>query len=93
MGAVAQAFDAVFEVYPEVKLGDMSAAEVERPVLEVTDAEVDKTLEILRKQRIRYEAVDRAAATQRPERGAHRHLARPGRERSLGSTITGESPP
>ena len=36
--------------------------QVERPVLEVTDAEVDKTLEILRKQRIRYEAVDRAAA-------------------------------
>ena len=39
-----------------MKLGDMSAAEVERPVLEVTDAEVDKTLEILRKQRVRYEA-------------------------------------
>ncbi len=55
-------FSAVFEVYPEVKLGDMSAATVERPVLDVTDAEVDKTLEILRKQRIRYEAVDRAAA-------------------------------
>ena len=44
-------FSAVFEVYPEVKLSDMSAAEVERPVLEVTDAEVDKTIEILRKQR------------------------------------------
>ncbi len=55
-------FSAVFEVYPEIKLGDMSAAEVERPVLEVGEAEVDKTIEILRKQRIRYEAVDRAAA-------------------------------
>jgi trigger factor len=55
-------FAAIFEVYPEVKLGDMATAEVERPALEVTDAEVDKTIEILRKQRIRYEAVDRAAA-------------------------------
>ncbi|MBW7900184.1 MAG: trigger factor [Rhodocyclaceae bacterium] len=55
-------FSAVFEVYPEIKLGDMSAAEIERPSLEVGEAEVDKTIEILRKQRIRYEAVDRAAA-------------------------------
>ncbi len=55
-------FSAIFEVYPEVKLGDMSAAEVERPSLEVGEAEVDKTIDILRKQRIRYEAVDRAAA-------------------------------
>ncbi|MBI2305743.1 MAG: trigger factor [Rhodocyclales bacterium] len=55
-------FSAVFEVYPEIKLGDMSAAEIERPALEVGEAEVDKTIEILRKQRIRYEAVDRAAA-------------------------------
>ena len=55
-------FSAVFEVYPEVKLGDISTAEVERPSLEVGEAEVDKTIDILRKQRIRYEAVDRAAA-------------------------------
>ncbi|MFC5301001.1 trigger factor [Azospira restricta] len=55
-------FSAVFEVYPEIALGDMSAAEIERPALEVGEAEVDKTIEILRKQRIRYEAVDRAAA-------------------------------
>jgi trigger factor len=55
-------FSAVFEVYPDVKLGDMSAAEVERPSLEVGEAEIEKTLDILRKQRIRYEAVDRAAA-------------------------------
>lgn len=55
-------FAAVFEVYPEVTLGDMSAAEIERPSLEVGEAEVDKTIEILRKQRIRYETVDRAAA-------------------------------
>jgi len=45
------AFDATFEVYPEVKLGDLSAAEVERVSTEVTEAAVDKTLDILRKQR------------------------------------------
>src|SRR5450432_1343739 len=45
------AFDATFEVYPEVKIGDLSTAEVERVSTEVTDAAVDKTIEILRKQR------------------------------------------
>jgi trigger factor len=45
------AFDATFEVYPEVKIGDLSAAEVERVGTEVTEAAIDKTLEILRKQR------------------------------------------
>mgnify|MGYP001548513098 CR=1 FL=1 len=44
-------FDATFEVYPEVRLGDLGAAEVERISTEVTDAAIDKTLEILRKQR------------------------------------------
>ena len=45
------AFDATFEVYPEVKLGDLSQAEVERVTTSVTDAAVDKTIDILRKQR------------------------------------------
>ena len=45
------AFDATFEVYPEVKLGDLSAAEVERVATEVDDAAIDKTIDILRKQR------------------------------------------
>ena len=45
------AFDAVFEVFPEVKLGDLSTAEVERLTAEVTDSAIDKTIEILRKQR------------------------------------------
>jgi trigger factor len=45
------AFDATFEVYPEVKLGDLSTAEVERVSAEVTEAAIDKTLDILRKQR------------------------------------------
>jgi trigger factor len=45
------AFDATFEVYPEVKIADLSTAEVERASTEVTDAAIDKTLDILRKQR------------------------------------------
>ncbi|WP_374564303.1 trigger factor [Ideonella sp.] len=45
------AFDATFEVYPEVKLGDLSAAEVERVSAEVDEPAIDKTVEILRKQR------------------------------------------
>ena len=45
------AFDAVFEVFPEVKIADLGSAEVERLDSEVTDVAVDKTLEILRKQR------------------------------------------
>ncbi len=45
------AFDATFEVYPEVQLGDLAAAEIERASTEVTEAAIDRTVEILRKQR------------------------------------------
>jgi trigger factor len=45
------AFDATFEVYPEVKIGDLAGAQVERITTEVTEAAIDKTLDILRKQR------------------------------------------
>ncbi|MBS0468629.1 MAG: trigger factor [Proteobacteria bacterium] len=44
-------FDAVFEVFPEVKIGDLSDAEVDKLSAEVTDEAIDKTLDILRKQR------------------------------------------
>ncbi|MFC7287624.1 trigger factor [Herminiimonas glaciei] len=47
-------FNATFEVYPEVKLGDLSAAEVEKTTVDVSDAEIDKTIDILRKQRVHY---------------------------------------
>ena len=45
------AFDATFEVYPEVKLGDLGAVEVERVTSEVTDEAIDRTIDILRRQR------------------------------------------
>ena len=54
-------FTATFELYPEFTLADVASAEIERPVHEVTATDVDKTLEILRKQRVGYENVDRAA--------------------------------
>ena len=44
-------FDATFEVYPDVKLGDLSAVEIERVNADVNDAAIDRTVEILRKQR------------------------------------------
>ena len=44
-------FDAVFEVFPEVKINDLSGAEVEKLSAEVGDDAIDKTLDILRKQR------------------------------------------
>ena len=44
-------FDAIFEVYPEVKFADMASVEVETVSAEVTDAAIDKTVDILRKQR------------------------------------------
>ncbi len=55
-------FNATFEVYPEVTTGDLAAVTIERPTVEVGDAEVDKTLAILRKQRTTFAAAaDRAA--------------------------------
>ncbi|MCK6391857.1 MAG: trigger factor, partial [Azonexus sp.] len=56
-------FTAIFEVYPEFTPGDLSTAEIERPTLEVGDAEIEKTLDILRKQRVRFDNAERAAAT------------------------------
>lgn len=54
-------FSAVFEVYPEVKLADIGDKVIERPVLVVGDAEVDTTIEVLRKQRVSFNPVERAA--------------------------------
>lgn len=55
-------FNAFFEVYPEVTVGELTEKTIEKPVLEVTDAEIEKTIDILRKQRTRFNHVERAAA-------------------------------
>jgi trigger factor len=59
--STALEFNATFEIYPEVKVGDLGGATVERPAVEVDDAAVDKTLEILRKQRTQFVPVERGA--------------------------------
>ena len=56
----ASDFTATFEVYPEVQLAEPSGLEVERFGCEVGDAEVDKTIDVLRKQRTRWNEVQRA---------------------------------
>src|ERR1700687_5840766 len=40
-------FSAVFEVYPEIALGDMSGVKIMRPVADVTPSDVEHTLDIL----------------------------------------------
>jgi trigger factor len=57
----AGAFTATFEVFPEINLGDVSQIKVTRPVVEVNDADVDRTLDVLKKQRVQYHVVDREA--------------------------------
>jgi trigger factor len=54
-------FSATFEIYPEVNIGDLSGAAIERPKVEVGEAEVAKTIEILRKQRTRFVPAERPA--------------------------------
>ena len=56
-------FSAVFEIYPEVKLNGIGDKTVERPTIEVGEAELDKTIEVLRKQRTTFAGVERAAAS------------------------------
>jgi len=60
-GAEALEFSATFEIYPEVKPGDLSGATVEQPKVAVDDAAVARTIEVLRKQRTKFVAADRPA--------------------------------
>ncbi len=54
-------FTATFEIYPEITLGDVSGAVIQRPVTEVTDADVNRTIDILRRQRTQYVEAERPA--------------------------------
>jgi trigger factor len=54
-------FSATFEVYPEIVIGDLSKQDIQRPNVKIAAADIDKTLEMIRKQRVAYESVDRAA--------------------------------
>lgn len=54
-------FVATFEVFPEVVVGDLSAVAIERPTISVGAADIDRTIEVLQKQRATYEPVKRAS--------------------------------
>jgi len=60
-GASLFEYSATFEIYPEISLGDISSTTIIRSQLDVREVDVDKTLEIMRKQRVTYDPADRAA--------------------------------
>ena len=52
---------AIFEVYPEIVLGDLSDRSIEQPNVQISEADIDKTLDMICKQRVAYKPVDRSA--------------------------------
>lgn len=54
-------FEAIFEVYPQVKLQDFSTIEIEKKVAEITESDIDKMVETLRQQRQSWAETDRNA--------------------------------
>lgn len=55
---------ATFEIYPEISLGDLATININKAVAEVTDEDVDRMIEVFRKQQGTYEPVQRAAANE-----------------------------
>ncbi|MGV8842561.1 MAG: trigger factor [Pseudomonas sp.] len=54
-------YTATFEVYPEFQVAGFEAIAIDRLQADVADADLDKMLDILRKQNTRFETVERAA--------------------------------
>ncbi len=54
-------FTASFDVYPEITKLDLKGVEVERPVCEISEEDIDRTVETMRRQKMSYSSVDRAA--------------------------------
>jgi trigger factor len=80
-------FSATFEIYPEVKLGDLGSRTIERPQVEVDDAAVERTLQVLRKQRTIWTPVARPARD--GDRVTVDYEGAIGGERFEGGTATG----
>ncbi|MDO4626210.1 MAG: trigger factor [Pasteurellaceae bacterium] len=55
------AFSATFEVYPEVELKGLDQIKVEKPIVEITEADIDKMIEVLRKQQATWKETTAAA--------------------------------
>jgi trigger factor len=54
-------YTATFEVFPEIELAGLEGISIDKPAAEVTDADVDRMLDTLRKQATSWEEVERAA--------------------------------
>ncbi len=54
-------YTAVFEVFPEVEVNGLEAIEIEKPVSEVVEADIDKMIETLQEQRTTFEEAERAS--------------------------------
>ncbi len=54
-------YTAIFDVYPELKTPPIESLKISRPAAEVSEADVDKMLEVLRRQRRTWQTVERAA--------------------------------
>ena len=54
-------FTAVYEVYPEIVLGTLTDKTIKRAIATIDAAQIDKTIEVLRKQRVHFDVVSRAA--------------------------------
>ena len=57
-------FTVEFEVYPEIKIKDLDKIEVEKPIAEIVDADVDTMIETLRKQQGAWKVVEQEAKEQ-----------------------------
>lgn len=55
-------FSALFEVYPEVAIADLSQEKISKPIVTLGDADIEKTLAVLQKQRRTFNPVTRNAA-------------------------------
>ncbi|MGD9942829.1 MAG: trigger factor [Burkholderiaceae bacterium] len=60
-GDTELAFTAVFEVFPDIQIGDPGGLAITRVQCPVGDAELQKMIDVLRKQRTRWDNVERAA--------------------------------
>jgi len=54
-------YTAEFEIYPEMDSLEIEGKKIERPVSEIQDEDIDRTVESLRKQRAEWQAVERKA--------------------------------
>jgi len=52
---------ATFDVFPSIECPNIDAQKIERPVVEIADADVERTIENVRRQRLSYDVVERSA--------------------------------